>query len=181
MRMIGLELDYVSIDRIIPCSEGSDDSEFEASVINSIKQEGFYNPLTTNKRLRSYKYDPEAYYISLGNHRYWLAKKLELTHVWVLSKVWNCLLDQKPIRMKDFDIDVKCVIHPIGDAPWDIRKLNPDLSLNPSDVLATIGVAKEDQQVGNFTGRLLIQPNLKVNPPQPIKLILKHHLTSLLE
>jgi len=63
-------LDWVPIEKISAASSGPDDSEFEKSVIESVKKEGFYNPITTNVRERSYRYDPSIHYLSLGNHRY---------------------------------------------------------------------------------------------------------------
>ncbi len=179
MRLVGLQLDYVEIDRIIACTKGPDHSDFEAETLKSIKEEGFFNPLTTNIRIKGYGYDPNSHYLSLGNHRYWIARAADITHLWCISRVWNTLMiGEKEPSAEDF-INVIPPIRVKKEPPWDIRDF--EIVLNPEGVFNVNGVARQEVSVGRFTGRLLMEPIQKVNPDYVLKLTLKNKVKSILE
>lgn len=179
MRLDRLILDYVPIEKIKANTTDSDGSEFEQRVIDSVKAEGFYNPITTDVRERSYRWNPKIHYVSLGNHRYWLAKKANFTHLWCIVKVWNAQLDGGLVAENMKIVDMICVIKvPTKSPPWEIRDLKV-VDMAPDRVVK--GRVYQASPDGNFTGRMLIEPGEKVNPETPIILCMKSELTSLLE
>lgn len=172
MRLYRIILDYVPIEKIHAWSVGSDHSEFEKSVLESVKLEGFYNPITTDVRERSYKWDPSMHYISLGNHRYWIAKAIGISHLWCIAKVWNAQKEYKEVRIDQ--VEVVPIVRAEKDPPWDIR----DLEVVDESGTEITGTATEDKAVGQFTGRLLIAPDSETKGP--MKLELRNQLRELL-
>jgi len=173
------QMDYIDIDRIVPCSAGPDSSEFEAKTIASVKEEGFYNPITTHVRLKGYKFDPNAHYISLGHHRYWMAIEAGLTHLWCLSKVWNTLMvgDEEPGAWDK--IEMMPLIRAKKEPPWDIRDL--EIVPNPEGYYSIQARAYQERAEGQFTGRLLIQPNQKVNLSYVLKISMMNQTRDIVE